>query len=247
MALVPRSTKDAQVLVGSVDCSGILDVVSVKETAGLVPFTSVGSTYPTQYDSGERLAEITMGGIFGGDAYAGLANIAGTGIVTAKFDTDAVSKRAYIFRSAIVSSSEIGMAATDLGRIAPTLSVSGIYDWGYIVAPLTARTDSGNTDAADADMEAAAGATTHNRAVLHITAITLGGYANCLVVLRDGDATTYAPHTSFTAATAIGSESKEIHGSVQRYLSVSWLWQGGSPSGGHSITFSVMYSRNTTT
>jgi hypothetical protein len=165
-------------------------------------------------------------------------------MVMLKFDTDAVSKRAHCFRTALVSETELGLAASDLNRMTTGTSITGEYNYGYIVAALSARTDSGNTDAAyaDAGAEVTSGGA---HAFLHVTAITMGGYANCLIKLRDSaDGDAHADNVAFTAVTAIGSEYKATAAAVGRYPSVSWLWQGGSPTSGHSITFTVAYARD---
>jgi hypothetical protein len=244
MTIRPASRKDAQVLFGGYDCSSALEIVTFKETAALDIFKPLGSAYQTAYDTGGRSCEVTALGIADGNNTS-LSTLTGTNsVATIKFDSDVLARRCRCFRTALLSEAEVITADGAMTRVQSGVAVTGEFNNGYIVAPLTARTDSGNTDADDADM----GNTTSaglGHMFLHVTAIALGGYANCLITLRNSDdATTWADHTAFTAVTAIGAEFKTPVAQVERYTSVSWLWQGGTPSGGHSITFSVAYARD---
>lgn len=247
MAIRPASRKDAQVLVGGYDCTPALDAVGFKEVAGLATFNPLGPTgvFPVIYDTGARSAELTAAGLLDGNNTT-LSTITGTSAVAmVKFDSDVLNRNAYCFRSATVSETEVLIADGDMTRIVPGISVSGEFNQGYIVAPLIARTDGSNTDATYADAEAATISPTGAHAFLNVTAIALGGYANCLITVRDSaDGGAHADHTAFTAVTAIGAEYKYMAHPVGRYISVSWAWVGGAPSGGHSITFSVAYARD---
>ena len=65
---------------------------------------------------------------------------------------------------------------------------------------------------------------------IHIPALTLGGYTNVTVIVRDSaDNGTFANVAggTFTNVTAAGASQRlTIAGQVQRYMAISWLWNG---------------------
>ena len=242
MAIRPASRKDAQIIVGAYDMSSALDVLAFKQSAVLVNFNALGSASPTVYDTGERFAELSCSGL--PNTHTTVSHIA-TQIATVKFDSDVLDRRCFMFPQTTVSDVGEVIAAGDINRVETTFSISGEFNHGYIVAPLVARTDSGSTDATYCDSDAAVVNPATAHALLHVTGLALGGYANCLIKVRDSaDGDAHADHTAFTAVTGGTAELKTLTGGVGRYISVSWLWQGGSPSGGHSITFTVAYARD---
>ena len=111
---------------------------------------------------------------------------------------------------------------------------------GLIVAHLAARTTAGNTQATPVDNGAAS--STGAVAYLAATALTLGGYTNLAVKVRDSaDNVTYADIGSFTVRTTVGAERIVIAGTVRRYLAISWAWTGAGA--GQSFTGLVGVAR----
>lgn len=78
---------------------------------------------------------------------------------------------------------------------------------------------------------------------LQVTALTLGGYTNVDIRLRDSDDdVTYADLGTFTAvAAAPTAERIEVAGAVERYLAVSYDFTGAGS--GASITFLAGFAR----
>jgi len=77
---------------------------------------------------------------------------------------------------------------------------------------------------------------------LHVPALTLGGFTNVLVKVRDSaDNITFADVVSFAAVTAVGSERKTVATAVQRYTAMSWDFVGAGS--GQSIIPYVAIAR----
>lgn len=78
---------------------------------------------------------------------------------------------------------------------------------------------------------------------LQVTDVTLGGYTNVLVKVRDSaDDITYGDLLSFTAVTARSAERVAVAGDVERHLAIGWDFVGSGT--GQSITFFAGFARN---
>ena len=118
-------------------------------------------------------------------------------------------------------------------------SASGIHT-AKIIANLAARAEAAVTTTVDNAASSANG----SRSYLNLTALTLGGYTNVVIKMRDStDDITFADHANFTARTAIGSEMVLVTGTVNRYLQTQVVF-GGSGSG-ESVTYAVSTVRVT--
>lgn len=113
-----------------------------------------------------------------------------------------------------------------LGKSSTATGGAVIIDHALMLAPLAARGAAGNTDATD--VEAPAQTTDGARLWVAVTALTLGGYTNLTVALRDSaDGLSFAAvaggSTTFTTA---GGKMLYVPGTVRKYTSVSWAWTG---------------------
>lgn len=79
---------------------------------------------------------------------------------------------------------------------------------------------------------------------LQVSALTLGGYTSVTVKIRDSaDDITYADLIAFTAVTsAPAGERKTVAGTVDRYLAMSWAFNGSGS--GQSVTLMTGFGRN---
>lgn len=103
------------------------------------------------------------------------------------------------------------------------------YERGLIVAHLAARTAAGHTQATPVtnDAQTLTGAV----AYLFCSALTLDGYTNVIVTVRDSDDNiTYGDLASFTARTVPGAQRLVIAGTIEKYLAISWAYTGAGTS-----------------
>lgn len=116
------------------------------------------------------------------------------------------------------------------------------HDEARIIHTLQAQTADGDTEASsyDGTAQSTAGAT----AYLQVTAIDLDGYDSVTItVLDDADNSgTFGSLVAFTNVTAVGAERVTVAGTVERYLAVSYAFNGTGTS--PSITFMVAVKRN---
>ncbi len=222
------SSKDvAYVLIGYKSIGSYLNALRMKTSARLTDTTGLGKTWREMSDTGLREGELEMSGFYDG-TMSFMNTVAATDqVVSVLLEGNTVSKRFYGFEKAIISASEVGISSDSVHTTTPGLTVRGAVDFGYVVAPVTARTTAGNTQATYAD---AGAAMTAPRAYLNIASLTLGGYDSLVVTVQSCDTSggSYDDETAFTAITSTltGSQCITLASTVNRYLAIKWAWTG---------------------
>lgn len=233
------SSKDvAYLIVDGTDIAGSINTARIKTSAVTVDTTCLGDTWREITDTGLRNGELEISGFYDGSTTSAVIDtVSGTGkVVSVLLEGNTVSKRFYGFDSGTVSAAEVGLSPDTIHTSSPTFTVSGQVRFGYVVAPLAARTTAGNTQSTCADMAALS---TIARAYLAVTSLTLGGYDNLIVQVQSCDTSdgSYADETAFAAMTTTGGQVVALSGTVNRYLAVAWQWTGTGT--GQSATFFV--------
>jgi hypothetical protein len=122
----------------------------------------------------------------------------------------------------------------------------GQHDEGIILHALGAETDaSGDTEgvgsgAQDNGASSAAGGVGY----LQVSALTLGGYDDVTITIRDSaDDMTYAELIAFNdVAVAPAAERATVAGTVNRYVAHSWAFNGAGAA--QTVTYAVGFARN---
>lgn len=189
---------------------------------------NVGNAFPlVKYLDGKLMA------FYPGNASALLAFNLASGALVYGLEGDAIGNPSIVIES--IRSTMTRNATRDaLTRIeAEFKSASGIHD-AVIIANLAAREEGDTT----ASVDNTASSSTGSRSYLNLTALTLGGYTNVVIKMRDSaNDSTFVDHANFTARTAIGSEMVLVTGSVSRYLRTLVAFGGAGSS--ESVTFAV--------
>jgi hypothetical protein len=211
-----------------------LTTLGIKATSGVAQFTTLGTAWPTAALTGTKTAELSLAGPYEDTVVAPAFGTAGpdttSRIFVAGFEGDTVSQRFYGFRSAAVGEVEIGLSPDDIDQFTPGIVVDGEFNYGYIVAPLAARTTAGNTQSTYADMGAAATGSAA-QAFLVVTSISLGGYDSVTVTVQSSDDhVTFADETAFTTRSTIGAQSVTLADTTNRYLAIKWAYVGAGSS-----------------
>jgi len=179
-----------------------------------------------------------IGGV--NDAIMGATGRTGQ-VICAGFCDNVLGAEVICLAGALVGSYKRGIQAEEFHKADAVMEVTGpVDDNAVIIAPLAARTTAGNTQSTPVDN--AASSANGARGYLQVTALTLGGYTNCVVKQRhSADNVTYADLGTFAVVTAIGAERITIAGTVNRYVAISWAWTGSGS--GQSITALVGLQR----
>ncbi len=191
-------------------------------------YANVGNAFPlVKYVDGNLKA------FYPGNASALLAFELASGALVYGLEGDTIGNPSIAIES--LRSTISRQAARDvLTRVeADFKSASGIHD-AVIIANLAARVEGATTTSVDN----AAATSTGSRSYLNLTALTLGGYTNVVIKLRDStNDSTFVDHANFTALAAIGSEMVLVTGAVSRYLRTLVVFGGSGSS--ESVTFAV--------
>lgn len=120
--------------------------------------------------------------------------------------------------------------------------ITGSRTTGLLLHGLTTETAASGDTTGAASVDNGASSANGLTADLHVSELTLGGYTNVTVKVKHSvDDTTYVDLITFANVTAIGSERLTVAGTVNRYLAVSWVFNGAGS--GQSIKFAVASGR----
>lgn len=187
----------------------------------------LGQAFKSAYLTGQVDTELTVSGWLNPATEAELAHgTADSKVISVLFGGNAVSQLFAGLKSAYVSGRKLGMSEDDLDTLEPVLVTSDCRaNIGYVVAPYAARTTAANTDATYATMTETSAAS--GTAFLNVAALSLGGSTSCTVKVRHStDHITFADHTAFANVTAVGGQTVALASTVNKYLSISWAWNG---------------------
>lgn len=140
---------------------------------------------------------------------------------------DNIIGRGFIgFEGAFAAEYEVLSEVKALTKANVTYDVTGDVDAnGLILHELSAETADDDTE--DESVDNLASSANGGVGYLQIEAMTLGGYTNVVIALRDStDDITFADLATFTAATARTAERITFSGTVERYLAVSLTFTG---------------------
>jgi hypothetical protein len=236
------SLKDvSHVMFDGVNVADGIDNISLKVAAKTAEHHACGQVFPYNFSLGMFSGELTLGGWMDSVATTpttgGKINALSTAdmVVSVLIEGNLASRRCWSYQAARVSELETVFSLDDVHKLTPGITVSGAVDYAFVAAAYASRTTAGNTDTTYADMGflSSSGA----RAYLHVGALTLGSATSATVVVRhSSDNITFAPHGSgsFANVTTTGGQSITLSGLVNRYISTSWIYNGGA---GTSIAY----------
>jgi len=191
----------------------------------------LGSASKSAYPTGQVDGEMSITGWLDSVTAVQLGDLTGDSkVISVLHDGGLVSSRFLGFKAANVTGAKAGIADDDLDSYEPVITANGCKaNFGYVVAPLAARTTDEDTDDTYCTMLETTGAS--GTGFLHVTAIDLDGGTSVLITIRDSaDHITFTDHTAFAAVTAVGAQTVALATEVKKYLSISWAWTGGSGS-----------------
>lgn len=228
----------AYVLIGGYDLKTTVTGLALEDEAVMVEKHFASNVYPTNIVLGTGRGAVEIESVLNSPTTDQINSTSGTGrVLSVLYAGNTVSELAALYRSVKVGGISLVLTPDDIHGLKPTVTNSGkVYLTARVVAPVADRSTAGNTDTTYCDLGAAAATGT---VALHVTSLTLGGYTNVVVALRDSaDHVTFADHTTMTAVTAIGAEAKDLAAACNRYVSISWAWTGAGS--GQSWTGGVL-------
>lgn len=220
----------AYCLFDGVDVKTSNNTLTVNEEAIVVHRRALGSAYKTAFITGHKDGGLTMNGWLDSTTQATLADKTGDlKVVSILHEGNTAGLRCYNIQAAYIGGRSVTVAEEDLDEFEPTIVVDGAVDYGFVVAPVAARTTASNTQATYVDLGAAAAS--GGRLYMNVTAINAGGGNGVTVTLQHStDHNTWADHGTgaLTKTAAVGAQCLSIAAAVNQYIAVKWVWDGGT-------------------
>lgn len=242
------SSKDCVLLIDGYNVRGVTTQINHSVEALTEETTALGDTWEAHAYLGLQRSDLAQEGFF--DDASGLSNDALNGkqglerVVCLGFEGNTIGRKFSGFQGAMQANFTRIASRGTLCRANANYSGSGIAEDGRILHALTERTAAGNTEGAGTRVDNGAQTIIGGSAYLQVSALTLGGYTNAVIKVRQSaDGTTWEDLETFTAVTAAPAKERKVKtGTIKRYLAVSWAWTG--TGSGQAITFFVGFVRN---
>jgi hypothetical protein len=232
--------KNVRVYFGSRDISGDIHTVSPDGTAGVHEATTFASAGWHESDPGVNAWTAMIDGFYDPvllgfeQQLEGLLG-ASTGILSVyDGDADSVGDVGFLGSAAILDKKGRPVSIGDLMKLSGSLKGSGKAGLaGKLLHPKAAETATANGTALDNAASSANG----GRGTIHVTAVA-GTPTFDVKIQHSTDNSVWADLITFTQVTAIGAETLEVTGTVNRYLRVVTTKTSGT-----SITYVAGFAR----
>jgi len=224
--------------------TGYSTELSLETRALTQDMTVLGNTWRQHAHSGLKEADVSYEAFYDTDIDAAFAALTGSGTGLVLFEGNTAGKKAVGLAGMLQSGYPRRTTLGEFHRAKGEFQVSGDVEEGMIIAPHAAY-DSDPAVVAGQDNTESSNA--GGSGYLQVTALTLGGYTNIIVKIRDSeDDVTYADLIAFTAVTAApADERKTVTGTVNRYVNTEWAFTGTGT--GESASFITVFKRNPST
>jgi len=223
-----KGSKDAGYLfVDAINIAPVMETVSIKTSAVLDKRRFLGTSCPTQCDTGARQGELSMSGVLNSPTSDTVATLStGTSIVSALLGGNAVEMPFHGFQAAKVTGVEVALAQDKVQEFTPEFTVTGRVNYGVVVAPYANRVAASNTDATWATRTDSASAAGY--AFMHVGTYT-GGASKVVVKVRTSAThASFADLATFLDVTAVGAQVLTIASGILEHRAISWVWTGGT-------------------
>ena len=240
------SSKDCVLLIDGYNVLGLTTAVTHNAEALTEESTGFGVEWAEHTYLGLQKTELSQEGFF--DDASGATNDAlnehqgEERVLCLGFEGNTIGRNFNGFKGALQTKFDRIASREKLHRANAAYIGSGVNEDGKILHALTARTADGDTESTPVDNTAASA--DGGSAYLQVSALTLGGYTNVTITVRESaDALVWSDLEVFTVVTfSPTAERIVITGAVKRYLAVSYEFTGAGAN--PSITFFVGFARN---
>lgn len=243
------SSKDCVLLIDGYNVLGVTTELTPSVEAMTEEDTALGDEWETHDYIGIQRAELTQNGFF--DDASGSINDAlneqqgAERVLCFGIEGNTIGQQFTGFKGAMQSDFVRIASMNGLTKANASYKGSGTVEDGQILHALGAETADGDTESTPVDGGAGnAPSTNGGSGYLQVPALTLGGYTNVVVKVRDSaDNITYGDLITFTAvAAAPAAERATVVGDVERYVACSWAFTGAGAD--PSVTPFVGFKRN---
>lgn len=238
---------DAFILVDGYDLTGFSTELTDTKEAQLEETHTLGDAWVENAYVGVKSANIQQSAFYDDAALATSAalvsSVGSTRVLSYGIEGNAIGKKMVCYQGAVQTNVSRVATRGELHKVNVQYQGSGQVSETIILHELSTETADGDTEAESYDGSAQSSA--GGVAFLQVTALTLGGYDDVTItVIDDADNSgSFGSLVAFTdVSTAPTAQRVTVAGTVERYLAVSWTFNGtGSDP---SISFIVGFERS---
>lgn len=245
--MAKRSSADVGfLLLGGYDVLSPTTQLSDQVEALTEDLMGLGGSWEAPAATGNKRAEISQEGFFDDATDSindALVGVGADRVLCYGLEGNTIGQQFVGFAGAVQSTYGRVISSGAMHKASANYKANGPVLTGVILHDHSAETAaSGNTEGGDS-VDSAASSANGGRGFLQVSALTLGGYDDVTVKVRDSaDDITYADLVTFTdVAAAPAAESVTVTGTVNRYLAHSWVFNGAGS--GQSITYMAGFAR----
>lgn len=229
---MPINANSTTVLYDNFALQAYLRSVTPTASVAMLDTTTLNDS-SLNYQPGLRTLGITMNGLFDSATGAGtlLNDITGNFGATSPTATTvspagfAAGNPAWLL-PANTMDYQVSSTVADLVPFTLTLGAGNQAGYGICLTALAALSATGNGTSQDNSASSANGAVAH----LHITAVSGTTPSMTAKIQHSTNNSTWTDLATFSAATAVGSQTLQITGTVNRYVRASYTITGTTPS-----------------
>lgn len=228
------------VLLGGRSLAGYMTEIQDSQEAVLEETTGLGDSDDSWAKVGVNKATVKLMGIYNSTDFVTAVEVATTQPLMYCLEGNTIGNE-FTGIDGVKGKLDRNAVRDQLHRIEIDFKAETAMDKGKVLADHVARTDAtGVTTTVDNAASSANGAVGY----LGVSILTLGGYTNIIVKIRDStDDVSFADLIEFAAVTAApASERKTVTGTVNRYVHTSLTWTGSGSS--ETTTYAVGMRRN---
>lgn len=238
---------DAFILVDGYDLTGFSTEFTDTKEAQLEETHTLGDAWVENAYVGVKSANIQQSAFYDDAALATSAalvsSVGSTRVLSYGLEGNTIGKKMLCYQGALQTNVSRVVTRGELHKVNVQYQGSGQVSETVILHDLSAETADGDTEAESYD--GAAQSASGGVAFLQVTALDLDGYDDVTITVVD-DADNVGPFGSLVAftnvSTAPTAERVTVAGTVERYLAVSWAFNGTGTS--PSISFIVGFERS---
>lgn len=233
-------------LVGGYSLLGYQTDLNVKKSKVTEQDDTLGDSWEEHGLVGLERAEISQNGFYDdeskGNNEALLADVGTSRVLCLGHEGNVIGRGFIGFAGSLQVDYERKYERGAFTKAAAMYQGVGAVEEGVVLHELSEETADGDTESTPHDNSASSA--DGGAGYLQVKELTLGGYDDVVVKIRDSsDDITYGDLITFTAAAAVGlNERKTVAGTIERYTATSWAFSGSGSD--PTVTFMAGVYRN---
>ena len=229
---MPINANNTTILYDNFALAAYLRSVGLTTSTAMIDGTTLADTSMVNYP-GLNSTSFTMSGLF--DTATGAGSLldditsrlgSSTAVAATVSPNGFAAGNSVWMLPALTVDYQVSSTVADLVPFTLNLGAGAAAGLGTCLTALAAQTATGNGTSQDNTTSTSSGAVAH----LHITAVSGSTPSMTVTIQHSTNNSTWSTLATFSAATAVGSQTLQVSGTVNRYVRASFTISGTSPS-----------------